>query len=69
MKEQLWKKVHLLRCAAFLIIAAYNLKVTRETIRLILRNLRALHLNLACPLGYFAKPFFLKVHGYLLEGR
>jgi hypothetical protein len=44
MRERLWKKAHLLRCVAFLVIAAYG------NIRLIPHNVRALHLNL------FAKP-------------
>ena len=46
MNGRLWKKAHLLRCAAFFVIAAY------DNIRLIPRNLRALHLNL------FAEPSF-----------
>ena len=36
----------MLRCAASLVIAAYNLKVTREKIRLIPQDLRALPLEL-----------------------
>jgi hypothetical protein len=37
---------HLRRCASSFVIATYNLKVTREKIRLIPQDSRALHLSI-----------------------